>query len=606
MTTRDPCGVAIPIIGPGRMRGRVSGTPGPWDGGIPAPRMCQNLGMSGHLVRDLRTTIVDASPSYEVIQTQSPWQALLRDDIEIEVVEGSICLLASAESRWLPQKLFAGGGGRWRVSHKTLIAQNMSSTSVISEAIQRAAQLDKDDVLAFTRSEFNIPTRAQIASTRLPDSSASTTSSADEDDKCIYLCGNSLGLQPKRTQTRIQQYLSTWATQGVQGHFKPLEDSPLPTWLDADDRAAQLIAPIVGASVSEVAVMQTLTANLHLLMSAFYKPDINGRHKIILESKAFPSDHFAVETQLRHHGLDPATSMITLTSPTSKDNILTTEEITSAISLHADSTALLVLPGIQYYTGQLLDMPTITAFARSKGIFVIWDLAHAVGNVPLSLHDWDVDAAAWCSYKYLNGGPGCIGGLFVHERNSAVPELEPESDGDYQNRLAGWWGNNKSTRFQMKNKFYPVKGAAGFQLSNPSILDITSLCSSLEVFASVPGGGGMQALREKSLRLTNFLEELLLSDDMLPEDLRKMFRIITPRDEKQRGAQLSLMLLGEEGLLEVVMKELEEGRGIIVDERRPNVIRVAPTPLYNSFGDVVRFVEGFAGALRVARAGGRK
>ncbi|KAK4232076.1 pyridoxal phosphate-dependent transferase [Podospora fimiseda] len=466
----------------------------------------------------------------------------------------------------------------------------MSSASVTSEAIQRAAQLDKDDVLAFTRSEFNIPSRAQIASTRLPAENADDN---NNDEKCIYLCGNSLGLQPKRTQTRIQQYLSTWATQGVQGHFKPLEESPLPTWLDADDRAAQLIAPIVGASVSEVAVMQTLTANLHLLMSAFYKPDPRARHKIILESKAFPSDHFAVETQLRHHGLDPATSMITLTSPTSKDNILSTEEIISAIQTHADTTALLLLPGIQYYTGQLFDIPTITKFARSKGIFVIWDLAHAVGNVPLSLHDWDVDAAAWCSYKYLNSGPGCIGGLFVHERNSSVRE-EPEAADDYQNRLAGWWGNNKSTRFQMKNKFYPVNGAAGFQLSNPSILDITSLSASLEVFGSVPGG--MKALREKSLRLTGFLEELL---GAMPEELRKLFRVITPRDAKQRGAQLSLMLM-REGMLEIVMKELEEGKGIIVDERRPDVIRVAPAPLYNTFGDVVRFVDGFGGALRVA------
>ncbi|KAK4165366.1 pyridoxal phosphate-dependent transferase [Cladorrhinum sp. PSN259] len=468
-----------------------------------------------------------------------------------------------------------------------------SSTSVTSDAIERAAQLDKDDVLAFTRSEFNIPTKAQIASTRLPDSSTASTTSDNPDDnsnsKCIYLCGNSLGLQPKRTQTRIGQYLSTWATQGVQGHFKPLENSPLPTWLDADDGAAQLIAPIVGASVSEVAVMQTLTANLHLLMSAFYKPDINGRHKIILESKAFPSDHFAVETQLRHHGLDPAKSMITLTSPTSQDNILTTEEIISAISTHADSTALLLLPGIQYYTGQLLDIPTITSFARSKGIFVIWDLAHAVGNVPLSLHDWGVDAAAWCSYKYLNGGPGCIGGLFVHEQNSTVPV--PESD-DYQNRLAGWWGNSKSTRFRMVNKFYPVEGAAGFQLSNPSILDITSLSSSLEVFGLVEGG--MKGLREKSLKLTSFLEELL---DAMPAEERELFRIITPRDEKQRGAQLSLMLKG--GLLDGVMEELEK-QGVIVDERRPDVIRVAPAPLYNSFGDVVRFVEAFGGALRGA------
>ncbi|KAK3295801.1 pyridoxal phosphate-dependent transferase [Chaetomium fimeti] len=483
-------------------------------------------------------------------------------------------------------------------------------SSAIADAQERARALDRDDPLAFTRNEFNIPTKSQIASTRLPDSATTKAGSGSDDgaaDKCVYLCGNSLGVQPKRTQTRINQYLSTWATQGVQGHFKPLEESPLPTWLDADEKAAQLIAPIVGASEAEVAVMQTLTANLHLLMSAFYKPDINGKHKIMLESKAFPSDHFAVETQLRHHNLDPATSMITLTSPSSpEDNVLTTAEILAAITEHASSTALLLLPGIQYYTGQLLDIPTITAHAHSHGVFVIWDLAHAVGNAPLALHDWGVDAAAWCSYKYLNAGPGCIGGLFVHERNSAVPppveevaegEGEGEGEGeDYANRLAGWWGNDKRTRFAMVNRFRPVPGAAGFQLSNPSILDITSLSASLEVFAEA---GGVGALRAKSLRLTAFLEGLLVGEGALVgREERALFRVITPRDPAQRGAQLSLKLSG--GLLEPVMRELEK-RAVIVDERKPDVIRVAPAPLYNTFEDCVLFVVAFAEALAVAR-----
>ncbi|GAB1320373.1 Kynureninase (L-kynurenine hydrolase) [Madurella fahalii] len=474
----------------------------------------------------------------------------------------------------------------------------MSSASVVADARQRARELDREDPLAFTRCEFNIPTRSQIASTRLVDS-ASAASEADEAAarKCVYLCGNSLGLQPKRTSTRLNQYLSTWATQGVQGHFKLLDGSPLPTWLDADARAAQLIAPIVGASESEVAVMQTLTANLHLLMSAFYRPDISGRHKIILESKAFPSDHFAVETQLRHHGLDPSTSMVIIQSQTSKDNVLSTSEILSAISAHAGSTALLLLPGIQYYTGQLLDIASITAFAHRYGIFVVWDLAHAVGNVPLSLHEWGVDAAAWCSYKYLNGGPGCIGGMFVHERNSAVTRLitDERPEEGYTNRLAGWWGNDKGTRFGMANRFHPVRGAAGFQLSNPSILDITSLSASLEVFELA---GGMARLREKSRGLTGFLEGLLVKDyeegGAFGEEERRLFRVITPRDPDQRGAQLSLLL--EDGLLETVMKELER-RGVIVDERKPNVIRVAPAPLYNTFEDCVEFVEAFKEAL---------
>lgn len=286
--------------------------------------------------------------------------------------------------------------------------------------------------------------------------------------------------------------------------------------------------------------------------------------------------------------------MVTIKSPFSEDNVLTTYDIMSVISTHAETTALILLPGIQYYTGQLLDIPTITAFAHKHEIFVIWDLAHAVGNVPLSLHDWDVDAAAWCTYKYLNGGPGCIGGMFVHSRNSPVTKTitDEKAEEGYTNRLAGWWGNDKKTRFVMANKFHPVKGAAGFQLSNPSILDITSLSASLEVFDLA---GGIVPLRKKSLKLTGFLEELL--NEMAAED-KELFRIITPPGPGERGAQLSIMLSG--GLLEVVMKELES-RGVIVDERKPDVIRVAPAPLYNTFEDCVGFVEAFSSALAAGR-----
>jgi kynureninase len=286
--------------------------------------------------------------------------------------------------------------------------------------------------------------------------------------------------------------------------------------------------------------------------------------------------------------------MVLIKSPTSTDNILTTDDITSVIAAHADTAALLLLPGIQYYTGQLLDIPTITAFAHKHGIFVIWDLAHAVGNVPLSLHDWDVDAAVWCSYKYLNGGPGCIGGLFVHSRNSpvttAISDDNPREG--YTNRLAGWWGNDKKTRFVMANKFHPAAGAAGFQVSNPSILDITSLSASLEVFELA---GGVGPLREKSLRLTAFLEELL--NDMSAED-RALFNILTPSDPNRRGAQLSIVL--SSGLLDTVMKELES-RAVIVDERKPDVIRVAPAPLYNTFEDCAAFVSAFSSALAACR-----
>lgn len=299
---------------------------------------------------------------------------------------------------------------------------------------------------------------------------------------------------------------------------------------------------------------------------------------------------FAVLSQIYHHGLSPKTSMVTLESPYSEDSLPSTYDIQSIISKHASDTALLLLPGIQYYTGQFFDIPTITAFARSHGIFVIWDLAHAVGNVPLSLHDWDVDAAAWCTYKYLNGGPGCIGGMFINERNSlvntAITDEEPERG--YGKRLSGWWGNDKAIRFKMETRFHPVKGAAGFQLSNPSILDITSLSASLEIFELA---GGVSALREKSKKLTPFLETCLAA---MPEAARKLFRIITPKDPDQRGAQLSLLLA--DGLLHGVMEGLTE-RGVIVDERKPDVIRVAPAPLYNTFADCVAFVEAFESAL---------
>ncbi|KAF9877945.1 hypothetical protein CkaCkLH20_04521 [Colletotrichum karsti] len=456
-----------------------------------------------------------------------------------------------------------------------------------------AESLDQKDALRHTRDEFVIPTRQEITSKTLAQKSQ--VGDGVEQKKCTYLCGNSLGLQPKRTAERIQQYLSTWATQGVQGHFKPLDDSPLPTWLDVDARASKMMAPIVGADPSEVAVMQTLTANLHLLMSAFYRPQKDGRHKIILESKAFPSDHFVVETQIRHHGLSPETSMVCIEPrDPSKDSTLTTEHILSVIAAHAADAALLLLPGIQYYTGQLLDIPAITAFARARSVFVIWDLAHAVGNAPLRLHDWDVDAAAWCTYKYLNGGPGCIGGAFVHERHSRVAESgSGTSEPGYVNRLGGWWGNDKASRFVMATDgFRPAPGAAGFQLSNPSVLDITSLCASLEVFELA---GGVAPLREKSLRLTAYLEDLL---DGADEDVRGLFRIITPRAPEERGAQLSLMLA--DGLLEGVMGYFEEV-GVVIDERKPNVVRVAPAPLYNTFADCFDFVEHLTAALRRAR-----
>ena len=279
--------------------------------------------------------------------------------------------------------------------------------------------------------------------------------------------------------------------------------------------------------------------------------------------------------------------MVTIEPPNLSVPILTTSHILSVIAEHASTTAVLLLPGIQFYTGQYFDVPVITKAARDSGIFVIWDLAHAIGNVPLHLHDWDVDAAAWCSYKYLNAGPGAIGGLFVHERHSQVSS----SSSGFMNRLSGWWGNDKESRFAMENRFVPMPGAAGFQLSNPSVLDITSLNASLEVFKKA---GGMGPLREKSLKLTAYLESILLSSPFCNAG----FKIITPSDPEQRGAQLSLRL--DSGLLEVVVMELEE-RFVVVDERKPDVIRVAPAPLYNTFKDVYEFRRALDEALEVAQ-----
>ncbi|KAH6684143.1 pyridoxal phosphate-dependent transferase [Halenospora varia] len=447
-----------------------------------------------------------------------------------------------------------------------------------------AISLDAQDPLFHIRKEFCIPSKSQLKAGSFPEAESQSRDPSLPEDLSVYLCGNSLGAQPRVVSERLQQHLTTWSTQGVFGHFKPLSDSPLPTWLDADTKASESIAPIVGAQPSEVAIMETLTANLHLLMCSFYKPDINGRHKIILESKAFPSDHFVVESQLLHHGLDPSTSMVSISSPSPSNPILTTDHILAVLDQHAKDTALLVLPGIQFYTGQFLDIPTITAHAHSHGIFVIWDLAHAVGNVPLQLHDWNVDAAVWCSYKYLNSGPGTIGGLFVHSRNAEEPSTPP-------NRLSGWWGSSKNTRFAMDNKFSPIQGASGFQLSNPSILDITALNASLEMFVKA---GGMAPIRTKSLKITKYLEDLLVHSGSYQS---RLFTIITPLDPNQRGAQLSLRL--KEGLLDAVMHELVE-QGVIVDERQPDVVRVAPAPLYNSFEDVWRFVDAFDQALNIA------
>jgi len=461
---------------------------------------------------------------------------------------------------------------------------------------------DKKDDLSKLRDEFVIPTKGDLRNRKFgfQQNGKPANTRKDDGEESIYFCGNSLGLQPRRTKEYVNRYLDTWASKGVFGHFTDYEGG-LPPWLHIDDAIKQQTAKIVGALSTEVVVMETLTANLHLLMASFYRPT-KDRYKIIIEGKAFPSDHYAALSQIAHHNLDPS-ALVTIDPPSASSPYLSNEHILSVISHHAPTTALVLLPGIQFYSGQFFDIELITRHCRSLGITVGWDLAHATGNVPLKLHDWNVDFAAWCNYKYMNGGPGVIGGLFVHERHGKVEQVSAaRTDGTngvasngtelaYRPRLSGWWGSDKSSRFRMENKFVPIAGASGFQLSNPSALDMTSVMASTDVFALT----NMDALRQRSLKLTAYLEARLLKYDGEPP-----YKIITPANPAERGAQLSVLL--NPGLLDKVQHYIEE-RGVVVDERKPDVLRVAPAPLYNSFHDIHRFITVFHEACREALKG---
>lgn len=453
----------------------------------------------------------------------------------------------------------------------------------------RAEEYDANDPLQAMRKEFIIPTKANI---QRQDVVSNEQKSLNQ--PCIYFCGNSLGLRPRRTLDRVKEYLEAWALKGVTGHFAK-HGPNLPPFLHVDDVAALKMAPLVGAAQGEVALMETLTANLHLMLASFYRPT-KDRFRVILEGKAFPSDHFAVESHIKHHGHDAEEAMILIEPDDPSAPTLSTSRILDTIDSHAASTALILLPGVQYYTGQYLDIPTITAFAHSRGILIGWDLAHAVGNVEIHLHDWNVDFAVWCNYKYLNSGPGSIAGLFVHEKHGHVDsEAVRAGETGYRPRLSGWWGGDKSTRFEMGNKFVPIAGAAGFQLGNPSALALTTVLASLEIFSQT----SMAAIRKKSIALTGYLAELLQQS---PDDQSSAnpYKIITPLSPAQRGAQLSVLL--KPGLLEAVLRALEDA-GVVVDERRPDVIRIAPAPLYNTFTEVWEFVKIFQAACRDAEAG---
>ncbi|KAI8251812.1 Kynureninase 1 [Colletotrichum sp. SAR11_239] len=393
-----------------------------------------------------------------------------------------------------------------------------------------AQQLDAQDKLRHLRDEFIIPTKGSLKKKELngtfPNKQAvnghvngfnGVSSSNDDDTPSVYFCGNSLGVPPKAVKEYVNAQLETWASIGVNGHFNGLGNSPLVCWQDMAEDVAKKSAPIVGGLPEEVVMMNTLTANLHFLLASFYRPT-EKKHKIILEWRPFPSDHW--------HGLDPAKSMVQIQPD--ENFYISTELILKTIDEHAEETALLLLPGIQYYSGQLFDIPRITEYAQSKGLVVGWDLAHAAGNVELKLHDWNVDFAAWCTYKYQNAGPGAMAGAFVHERHGKVDTSEGKPK--FRHRLTGWYGGDKSVRFNMDNNFLPTVGAGGFQVSNPSALDLAALSGALSVFEKT----SMSDLRTKSLVLTAYAEHLL--DGILADDTgsEPSFRVITPRNAHER------------------------------------------------------------------------
>ncbi|MDX8554462.1 kynureninase [Tenacibaculum sp. 1B UA] len=405
-----------------------------------------------------------------------------------------------------------------------------------------AQQLDKEDNLAHLRAQFHIPKDA-------------------EGNDWLYFTGNSLGLQPKQTQQYIQQELDDWAKYGVEGHFEARNP-----WMPYHEFLTNSMAKIVGAKPLEVVVMNTLTTNLHLLMVSFYQPT-KTKYKIVIESDAFPSDRYAVQSQLKFHGFDTEEGLIEW-KPREGEELLRIEDLEKIIDEQGDEIALLLIGGVNYYTGQYLDIKRIAEIGHAKNCMVGIDLAHGAGNISPELHNSGVDFAAWCTYKYLNSGPGSLGGLFVHEKHAHNKDLP---------RFAGWWNHNKETRFNMRQPFDVMAGGEGWQLSNPPILSMAAIRASLDMFEEV----GMEALRAKSEKLTGYFEYLINQIDTAS------IKIITPSNPKERGCQLSIQVKNADKSLH---KKLTENN-IITDWREPDVIRCAPVPMYNSFEDVFRMVE---------------
>jgi kynureninase len=407
---------------------------------------------------------------------------------------------------------------------------------------QEALRLDAGDPLSACRDRFMLP-------------------AGPDGEPAIYFCGHSLGPPPRVTRAMVDEELEAWAHLGIGGHFR--DQAP---WFTYAELLAEPTARVVGARSLEVVTMNALTVNLHLLLASFYRPT-KERQRVLMEAGAFPSDRYAMASHLRARGIDPAA--IRLVRPRAGESTLRTEDVTGRIAEEAPHLALVWLPGVQYLTGQWLDIERITAAGREAGSIVGWDLAHAAGNVPLRLHDWGVDFAVWCTYKYLNAGPGSIGQAFVHERWARDGELA---------RYAGWWGNDPETRFTFSADFEPREGAAGWQISNPPILALAPLRASL----AIADEAGMDAIRARSERLTAYLESLLVAAGVGGQ--------ITPQDPASRGAQLSFRVGDRAGAVE---HELAR-RGAVIDSREPDVIRFAVAPLYNSFHEAWRF----AGLLR--------
>ena len=421
----------------------------------------------------------------------------------------------------------------------------------MQNSLEFALQFDKSDELSDYKQRFHIP----------------TVNGKD----ALYFTGNSLGLQPKSVKSHLMQELDDWAKFGVEGHFEAKNP-----WVLYHKILSEPFARLVGAQPDEVVAMNGLSVNLHLMMVSFYQPK-GKRTKIICEAKAFPSDQYMLESQVKFHGLNPEETIIEV-SPREGEHCIRQEDILSCIEEVGDELALVFWGGVNYYTGQVFDMPKITEVAKGVGAFVGFDLAHGVGNVSLNLHDWGVDFACWCSYKYLNSGPGSVSGIFVHNKHEDNKDLP---------RFAGWWGHDEDRRFLMEKGFVPIKGAQGWQLSNAAVFSMAPCKASMDIFDEV----GLPKLIKKSRKLTNFME--FVFNDISERYDNCNFEIITPKEERYRGCQLSVLMHGQgKEMFDYITKE-----GVIADWREPNVIRLAPVPLYNSFEDIFKLGQIIENAL---------